>query len=218
MKLFKLVNKTNRTMIPEGFNEYTSEFQFNGRVTNLYMMITHEQISMFDPKAIQVANGELLFKGDIKKDIEAFKLYLNNTTQNSDIIPTWKALMDSAICRREAELEYLKHHNLADEFGVDMLMRLSVTHTSHTCLDYLMTHHRVTEEHTMFFEDYMKSQDLTIIFEDVEFVKVACNYLSDEFIESIDIEQVTAKHRYADVRKFLKKYKRHVASLKKIKK
>lgn len=210
MKLFKLVNKTNKTMIPESYNEYTSVFKFNQRVTNLHLMTTLDDVSLVDPSNIAVSSGRLTYMGDIKTNLETFKLYLENTTQTDNIIPTWKDIMASGFCNREAELVYLKHHNLNSYIDTNTLVSMAVDYKSHTCLEYLMLYG--TE--CVNLEEIIKNRDLSELFEDIEFVKVALNYLSDDFIMNIDVAKVTENHRYAEVRKYIKKLKLHINNIK----
>ena len=79
MMHFKLVNKTNKTVYPESFNEFTSQFYFDRALVNLYAYASEDASISVSDNAI-VSKGIFAYKVNLKEDIDVLRLVLVTIT------------------------------------------------------------------------------------------------------------------------------------------
>lgn len=202
MELFKLVNKTNKKTYPENFNAYTSDFHFDGRITKLYSIKASKTNSFSVDNIYEVSNGFIEELGDIKTDLECFRYFLDNTNRPTDIDVIrkyWSELLSYNACEGKAALLYMHHNNLINVLTQDELLRTAIGHCSAPCAEFLLKLFNV-ENAEIYIENVMSLTEL-------DFVEAIGPHLSVKFIQSMDVEEITAKHRYADVRKYLNSLK-----------
>lgn len=207
MRLFKLVNKTNQKTYPQGFNAYTNTFHFDGRITKTYMMTSTKlnPLSVGLSSEVEVLEGNLEFLGDIKTDLKLFKYYLESTNRPADddtCRQYWKELMIHDACDGEAALAYMVHNNMANLYTKDELLSMAIQSCSTPSTKYLLNLFQVKNA-----EAYI-ADIMSLI--DINFVEVLMQHVSTEFISNLNVAEVTAKHRYADVRKYLTALKTEV--------
>lgn len=202
MMHFKLVNKTNKTVYPESFNEFTSQFYFDRALVNLYAYETEDASISVSDNAI-VSNGILAYKGNLKADIDVFRLFLENTTAPENLIANWCLLMEAGYCSRLQELDFFIHYDLLSKYDHNYLMTKAMYHRSHTCVQYIIDH----SDKNFKLEQYLNS---VFDLEDLEFVKCVIPHFCMEYIMALDVDIITDRHRYKDVRKYLKRYKTYL--------
>lgn len=198
MRLFKLVNKTNKTFYPEAYNEYSIAFHFDQRVTRLYAMDSTDNVNVVDPEAIISESGHLEFMGDMKSDLQLFVDYMHNTTPVKDLsesFDTWVNIMKSGHCAGLCALEYMKFNSLIGKYNPEDLIQAAVNACSGPCTKFLLERFNIKDAE-VFLKDVMTLEELP-------FVEAIVPHMSTGFIMSLDIPGITAKHRYAHVRKYL---------------